>query len=190
MTPSLTDDLRRSMSSSSVARTADPVSLEEVLRRWCARELRERDDPREAGTLAIDEVVDVLLEHTSGAVQKLCVERRGRTTRWYRTEVTVDELRSVRVIESPLGLGWETLAPDDRLMTAVEAMRSGADVPEDLINGDKIRALADAGNGTGGPADGSNGNGDRIILFRPPADGTPRVVDGNHRSAAPTATAF
>jgi len=134
-------------------------------------------DPDAIGALSDREALDALLRAKPGAANVLA---RGESVEWYRTAVDGDGFRALRLIESPPGMLWRSLAPDRSPTTAARtilrrdpqtlACEAGVDV-------DRVLAIRDALDARGGPAPA-------LIALTRRGRAPWTVVDGNHRAVA------
>lgn len=151
------------------------VDREEVIRHWTAREFEKHGESTDdlAGMDETD-LLAALMERTSGENGPLW---RPREVRWYHTPVSERQLRRLRVVHSPEGLGWDRVAPDGRVLTAARRIRDGAvtDATVPQVDVTKIRRLA-----RGLP----ESTPDDLVVVGAQTTTPPRIVDGNHRATA------
>lgn len=151
------------------------VDREEVLRHWTAREFEKRGEATEA-LEAMDEtaLLDALMGRTSGENRPVW---RPREVRWYHAPVSERQLRRLRVIHTPEGLGWDRVAPDGRVLTAARRIRDD-EVTDDTtqqVDVTKIRRLA---------SELPERSLDDLVVVGAQTTAPPRVLDGNHRAVA------
>ncbi len=155
-------------------RDADGVDRERVLRHWTARERRKRDlDTDVLAEMDEREVLAELMQYTDGEERPLW---RPRSVDWYHVPVRESWLRTLRVVASPDGLGWNLVAPDERVVTAARRIRDGRVTDETTPQVDvatierRAAALPRAL--------------DDLVVVGGQTARPPRVVDGNHRAVA------
>lgn len=120
------------------------------------------------------ELLIQVLENDGGAGRHLW---HPAPSQWYRGTLSPQQFETLRVIESPDGIGWSALAPDETVITAARQILNGSvpDTAGAAVDIDKIRRLAQQGwDGAVGP----------LVLVTAPGWPTPRIIDGNHRATA------
>lgn len=173
-------------------RGLEPVPEEEVIRYWLGEEVDEEDEESDDES---DDNDDGLLDPeaiaTEPALRQELFEREPIAERvfgaepadWYRTELSADELRDLRVVVGPPDQDWRALTDDNRVESIAELVHETDDVteldhetPKDLQEVVTIaEKLADE-------------DGERRpvgpLLVRKEGDQPAYIADGNHRAVA------
>lgn len=152
----------------------DPVPEDEAVRHWLRQERAGRDPPARTALRWSDPLAS-LLEINPGPTAFLLDDR---PTQWYRTAVSLRELGSYRLIETPDGVLWDALSPDGTVRGAARRVADGDPATLSRETGIDVEWILELEASLGderAPAP----------VIRTRKGRTPRVVvDGNHRAVA------
>ena len=152
----------------------EEVSRKEVLRHWIRLEACEEPEQNITETDDERDLLEILVDQTDGASHHLW---NPEPVAWYRCRLSESQLRNLRVIESPDGIGWDALTEDESVISAAQTIAQETVPPKATAAVDltKVREKA---------REYPTNSVERIILVTPQTLASPRIVDGNHRATA------